>query len=222
MRLPVRYVTALGVCLMLAACSSSATSGSAPVSSSAVVPSGSSASSAPTTPDETLPARWWVWAASSAQAVNPIADATGAACATNQPEDVWFLAGTFGDGPVSRRCTVPANRPIYIPVLNNVCSVRSGESADAAAKACEGRVDRAEATIDGKPVEFPVATSEGVFTLTTVAGNPVMDLASTPAVAWGLWVGPTTLAPGPHVLHVVGVSAAFTVDVTYDLTVASP
>ena len=52
-------------------------------------------------------ARWWQWALSIPAAVNPILDATGANCARDQVDDVWFLAGTFG-GTVTRSCTIPA------------------------------------------------------------------------------------------------------------------
>lgn len=48
---------------------------------------------------EELQGRWWTWASTEPAATNPVADEDGSACGRNQPEDVWFRAGTFGTGP---------------------------------------------------------------------------------------------------------------------------
>ncbi|NJP31887.1 hypothetical protein [Micromonospora thermarum] len=63
--------------------------------------------------------RWWTWAAAEPTATNPVADRLGDHCARNQRADVWFAAGTFG-GRVTRRCTLPAGRPIVAPLVNQV------------------------------------------------------------------------------------------------------
>jgi hypothetical protein len=73
-------------------------------------------------PDEIPPLtqqRWWAWAAAEPTATNPVADQRGDHCARNQPADVWFAAGSFGDR-LTRRCTVPAGRPIIAPLVNHV------------------------------------------------------------------------------------------------------
>src|SRR5690349_20598448 len=70
----------------------------------------------PTSP-EGLAARWVRWVAGVGPMNNPVADRTGAHAAIDQPDDVWFLAGTFGGG-VERRCTVPAGRPLFFPAFN--------------------------------------------------------------------------------------------------------
>jgi hypothetical protein len=67
--------------------------------------------------------RWWQWALSIPSDRNPVVDATGLAAAQDQPKDVWFLAGIFGDGNRNRKyplrkCKVPSGMPILIPVLN--------------------------------------------------------------------------------------------------------
>jgi hypothetical protein len=51
--------------------------------------------------------RWWSWAVAEETATNPVVDRSGADCARNQPDDLWFLAGTFGVA-VRRTCSVPA------------------------------------------------------------------------------------------------------------------
>ncbi|MBM0236216.1 hypothetical protein JNW88_02050 [Micromonospora sp. ATA32] len=47
---------------------------------------------------------------------NPIKDGSGRHAGHHQPEDVWFLAGTFGGG-VARNCIVPAGRPLFFPAF---------------------------------------------------------------------------------------------------------
>src|SRR3954467_5116502 len=66
---------------------------------------------------EGLAARWVRWVAGIGPMHNPIGDTTGADAGLNQPDDVWFLAGTFGDD-VERRCNVPTDRPLFLPVFN--------------------------------------------------------------------------------------------------------
>ena len=55
--------------------------------------------------------------------------------------------------------------------------------------------------------------------MTSVAGSPVFEAGQAESVAWGIWVGPVTIPDGTHVLHVLGRSGTFTVDVTYNLNV---
>ncbi len=74
------------------------------------------------------------------------------------------------------------------------------------------------ATLDGEPLATHEATSNGVFTMTSASGSPVFEGNDGLAVAGGIWVGPTIIPAGAHVLHVLGRSGGFTVDVTYDLT----
>lgn len=62
---------------------------------------------------------WLDWAlAQPHSTASPIADTTGEFCANGQPEEVWFLAGTFNGGDVERTCTIPADRPLFFPLVN--------------------------------------------------------------------------------------------------------
>src|SRR4030081_3634226 len=63
-------------------------------------------------------ARWSQWALAIPKGTNPLLDTTGAKCAVGQGGPVWFLAGTFGSGSVSRSCTVPAGKALFFPVVN--------------------------------------------------------------------------------------------------------
>src|SRR5579884_1628590 len=63
---------------------------------------------------------WWQWALSIPTNVNPLLDTTGANCQQGQSGKVWFLAGTLGGSPVVRKCTIPAGKAIFFPVLNTI------------------------------------------------------------------------------------------------------
>ena len=167
-------------------------------------------------PERTLPARWWAWAAAAPADRNPVADRTGRWCAEGQPADVWFLAGTFGEEGVRRRCTVPAGRPVYLPLLNRVCPLESGRSAESAIEGCAFADRRTSATLDGRALRAKEDTSGGAFHL---EGAEALGLGAGDVVAWGIWAGPVTLAPGRHTLVISGSAADFAVGVTYTLTV---
>lgn len=186
-----------------------------------VTPNPSSTASAPgkaaTEPEQTLPARWWTWAAGSPRGESPIADTTGEFCDQGQPDDVFFLAGTFGEEGVKRTCTVPAGKPVYFPLLNQVCLVEGKQSDAAALKGCELFGD-ARATLDGILLDAEEQTSGARFRFKPRRGND-LDLSAGDAVAWGIWTGPLELEPGEHTLEISAESDDFAVGVTYELTV---
>ena len=65
-------------------------------------------------------AEWWRWALEIPAAANPLLDETGEDCAEGQRGHVWFLAGTFGSGSVTRSCTIPAGTALFFPLANGV------------------------------------------------------------------------------------------------------
>src|SRR5215208_1828998 len=75
---------------------------------------------------EKLTAEWWNWATS----INPSplegSYNGGDQCEGEYVEGVFFLAGSVGTDPVERTCTVPADTPIFFPVVNVVCSEAFG------------------------------------------------------------------------------------------------
>ena len=66
-------------------------------------------------------ARWWQWALSIPDKVNPISDLTGEHCSEGQKGPVWFLGGTWG-GSAERTCTIPAGKAILWAPINYSCS----------------------------------------------------------------------------------------------------
>ncbi|MGV9778647.1 signal protein [Streptosporangium sp. NPDC003464] len=163
-------------------------------------------------PAETIQGRWWTWAASEGESTNPVTDTTGEFCDRNQPEDLWFLAGTFG-GNSQRTCWVPAERPLVFPLVNLADSEASCKEFMATA---EGR-----ATLNGKPVASERMEDDSVA-VTGVAGNPLTGEEGTDTYyACGIWVRLQPLQPGRHTLTIRGSSGDFYAGVDYTLIVES-
>jgi hypothetical protein len=172
----------------------------------------------PYTPDspEGLAARWVRWVADAGPVSNPVEDETGQYAGQNQPDDVWFLAGTYGRKPVERRCLVPIGRELFLPVFN-LWDVGSGGPPPV--------VERAfgSLTLDGVAVE-PVEIGTPIpFTVAGARLNGVTGRKSPfPVTVWGLWSHLPALEPGEHDLHAVGGDGeGFVVDVRYRLSVVA-
>jgi len=173
-------------------------------------------------------AKWWTWVLQQPKASNPLFDDTGDRCANGQSGKVWFLAGTTG-GTVTRSCTVPNGKFIYIPVANLVYVVTPGnppgDSIDLAKEWLDtnwpNHSDLA-AEIDGKSVGNldKYAVRSPAFWVNLPAGN-VFDLAAGKyqALAQGIQLMLNPLPPGKHTLHVHSKMGDSTIDATYDLTV---
>ncbi|MFE3742242.1 signal protein [Streptomyces sp. NPDC059134] len=158
----------------------------------------------------TLQSRWWTWASTEPEPTNPVADQNGGSCERNQPEDVWFLAGTFGTY-TERTCTVPGGVPVAFPLLN-----RLGEPAD-----CAGFMRTAEgsAVLDGEKIAPDIYRGEPVE-VRSVVGNPVTGTSGHfTTIACGLWVQLPPLTTGSHTLTIRGRSGDFATGVDYALTV---
>ncbi|PZG24442.1 signal protein [Micromonospora craterilacus] len=156
--------------------------------------------------------RWWAWAAAEPTATNPVADRLGDHCARNQPGDVWFAAGTFG-GRVTRRCTLPAGRPIIAPLVNRVTT----DEAD-----CDELLGAADgwAVMDGDRVIPQKLPSERVR-FDVVAGSPLFgsDGGSFEGVACGLWIALAPPKAGEHQLVIRGGAGDLQIWVEYQLDV---
>ncbi|MGW7103887.1 hypothetical protein [Streptomyces sp. NPDC054838] len=152
-----------------------------------------------------LAARWWKWALSAPEEQSPVADTTGRNAGWRQPDDLWFLAGTYG-GRVVRRCGIPAGRPVFFPVLNTQRRAVPFVTGPWALG-----VARASAALNSTPLTVREFSSKTFLAM------------GSPRVAWGLWCGLTPLPPGQFVLEIDGATTnGFRVDTTYHLTVTEP
>lgn len=193
-----------------------------------------------------LSADWWEWALSIPLSVNPLLDTTGANCMVGQHGGTWFLGGFFGGNPnpISRNCTVPANKMIFFPVYNsinidtpNVCGQDSHHipvsELRAAAAAEVSHVAKLSVTLDGTPVKpikrlrSPVFTAalpeENLFDPPCAGAGGVPAGVYSPAVDEGYYVTIDSLRNGSHTLHFTAKNdgGQLVQDVTYHLDVVS-
>ncbi|MFI6278545.1 signal protein [Streptomyces sp. NPDC050988] len=162
---------------------------------------------------EDLQSRWWTWAMSEPEPTNPVADEDGSECERNQPQDMWFLAGTFGT-QAERACSIPDGAPIAFPLVNLM-----GGPAD-----CADFMSTAKgsAVLDGKKVGSETIRGETI-SVQGVADNPVTGTHERfTTTGCGLWVQMPPLKPGKHTLTIRGQAQDFSVGVDYSLTVDAP
>ncbi|MCM0675051.1 hypothetical protein NCC78_10165 [Micromonospora phytophila] len=168
----------------------------------------------PTTSPEGLAARWVRWVAAHGSLKNPIRDTTGEHASHHQPDDVWFLAGSYG-GSVARRCAVPAGRPLFFPAFNMWrWPAEPGEVPLVAAAT-------GHATLDGTPVALTTIGTPTPFEVRGVLGNGVTSRPGATAVSvWGLWVRLDPPGPGAHELTFGGTDGGrFWVEAQYRIVV---
>ena len=164
---------------------------------------------------EGLAARWVQWVAASGPLKNPVEDEDGRHAAHNQPDDVWFLAGTSGR-QLQRRCTVPAGRDLFLPAFN--FWMVPAEGPPPVPDQAFGRLE-----VDGEEVELDEISTPRPFVVAGARLNGVTRSRRVlPVTVWGLWKRVPALAPGAHTVRAVGGDGyGFTVDVGYSLTVAA-
>jgi hypothetical protein len=177
-------------------------------------------------------ATWWPWALNEPAATNPVLDPTGANCAVGQSSSkVWLLAGTFGfNSPAVRACTVPKDRALLVPVLNNFWCVfpedppeqRTPEFIRAQMSFMRTDATGLSVTVDGvvvrdvasfyvESIPWPYAFRPGnIFGL---------DWICAPAVDFGYYVMVKPLSPGKHEIRFKGAFPGFQTDTIYELTV---
>ena len=168
---------------------------------------------APDSP-EGLAARWVRWAASSSRLSNPISDTSGKHAAVHQPDDVWFLAGTFG-GTAHRRCAVPSGVPIFFPVINMWEWPATGPASQLSHPV-------AALVVDGVPAELVEINTPVPFEVAGAAGNPITrSRKPIPTAVWGLWRKLEALPEGSHTIRFEGGDGhRFKVAVAYEILVS--
>jgi len=182
-------------------------------------------------------ARWMQWAFSIPAGTSPIADTTGAHCGELQSGPVWFLAGTFGTGPVTRTCTVPAGKALFFPLaattfgagvfdceptvpgtLCNLATLRAAAELPLDGAVLSVRLDgTALEHLRAQRVQVPVMTL--TYPSDSVFGAEAGTYA--PNVGDGYWLMLEPPSKGSHTLHFKAqLTNGFVVDVTYHLTIA--
>jgi hypothetical protein len=176
-------------------------------------------------------ADWWVWALSQPVTTNPVLDTTGEHCEVAQQGNVWFLAGTFSSGSVTRDCTVPAGTALLIPVINSFyCALaedppeqQTEEYVRAQVAFVEDTASGLSLTVDGRTVRRLTYEESEIFSVVLPADNlfglPAGTVAN-PCADAGYYALVPPLSVGEHTVRIQGTLGTFMVDVTYHLTVA--
>ncbi len=159
---------------------------------------------------EDLQGRWWTWAMSEPERTNPVTDEDGSDCERNQPQDVWFLAGTFGTR-AERTCSIPGGVPVAFPLVNLMGGPQDCTSFMSTAKGA--------AVLDGKKVDSESSRGESI-SVQGVLFNPVTGTDERfTTTGCGIWVQLPPLKPGKHTLTIRGEAQDLSVGVDYSLTV---
>jgi hypothetical protein len=187
-------------------------------------------------PASELAARWWQWVLEIPAAQNPLLDTTGEFAAVGQSGPVWFLAGTWGGGPATRRFTVPAGKPLFFPIVNYfACGFlhAPGLNSDyppgpiayerAMCKEFIDTVTYLACEVDGVAIQITQQNREQSvpFALYLPAGNVFQEAPtwSAPGVDEGYYVLLAPLARGQHTIRFAAAGPDFSLEVTDYITV---
>ena len=152
---------------------------------------------------------WWQWAAAMPPARSAVRDETGVACAEGQSGPVWFLAGGYGSSRIHRACSIPADRHLFFPVINQMqefwpATAADCDAAKAAVAALNDEFVYLKVILDGVLLEQPERFRIGSETcfdpyecVPAEAGAPSDVVAATD----GYWIMLRPLPPGPHRLE---------------------
>jgi hypothetical protein len=125
-------------------------------------------------------ARWWQWAASMPEEINPNFDTTGERCGYGQSGPVLFMPASFGE-PFERTCVVAEGTAIYVVVAGTECSTvepppffgRNEEELRVCASAALDEATNYQASVNGEGVADLEAyrTASPLFTMTFPENN---------------------------------------------------
>jgi hypothetical protein len=171
-----------------------------------------------------LAANWWKWAETQPAGVNPVTDTTGVNCGQGQSGSVWFLAGSFSGGTVTRTCKVPYGKTIVFPIVNasyqafltDDPSTRTESYVRGQAACVLQGASGLEADVDGVPVLFPqwyleksnefdvvlpYSTDPALTNIFGATPSDIPQMTLSPGYYTGYYVGVSPLTPGQHKIH---------------------
>lgn len=174
--------------------------------------------------------QWWI---SIPADRHPFFDATGSFCQEGQEGPVFFLGSVFiaPGGIVTRSCTVPSKKAIYLPVTGSLCSpVTDGTTTPAQSRECarvfadnafDVFVDIDGVSIDIADYRTATETFDGLFPAGGLFGNSEpLGVEDIVADGYNLMLPPQSV--GHHLIRVRGKNHLFpgnSWDLTYYLTV---
>lgn len=167
--------------------------------------------------------RYWQWERSFPSGNQPSADNTGSLCQNRQNQDVFFLSGSVSSSPITRKCTLPTNKYILIPISNvlaqfdgksNInCDTLQKTAREANEAAINLSIHLSNMTLGS---DFMSKIESGCFNLTDNTRG-VSGLAA----GAGFWVVLEPLKPGQYFIRFTGkyLYDGFYQDVSYHIEV---
>ncbi|UQN06528.1 hypothetical protein [Deinococcus sp. QL22] len=157
---------------------------------------------------------WWLWAVTAPEGASPVEDLTGEHCAVNQEPGVWFLAGSYQNGTlVERRCSLPAQTPVFFPVMNIYAAGETQRGCNAVLRQGKAGLDRLKnlrVTLDGQAVE---GAARGRMEACTYLEEAELWFGSD-----GWWMA-LNLPTGAHTLAFSAEQPGFKQNLRYELSV---
>jgi hypothetical protein len=198
-----------------------------------------------------LTARWWQWVYAQPAALddegintNPVLDTTGKYANVGQEDGIgpankfFFLTGLFAPGgAATRTVTLPEGKALFFPIFNsevdNAVAPPTDYSVPELKAIAKGQIDAAtelSATFDGHKAKifrstsptfhYTVPDEDSIYEFFGLVG-PQFEGTIKPAVADGYWAYIPPPPAGSHTLNIQSVAPGFSLNVTYDLTVAA-
>lgn len=183
-------------------------------------------------------AAWWQWLAGIPEdGSHPFIDLSGAYCARDQDEAVFFLPGSLivfvinGNPVPQTQCVVPCGKPILLAIswalmwAPGDCEPERMEDCVALARSTVDQVTSVEATVDGVPIPCPenhrVASPVFDFTLPPPPNLFSLDEPLTrKGVSDGHWLLLKPLPPGRHTILLTLFVGGEELPLLHELTVA--
>lgn len=170
--------------------------------------------------------QWFHWIMPFPSNESPTLDQTGNLTMKYQPKSsIYMLPGEHSSVAPDRHITIPANKPIMMPVLWSIVSTYSpvvGESfiQNASAFFAKDPPSRLFATLDNKPLPIVTITTP-VFRLNIPSNNAFEMEGGGDAwvVSSGYWVFLNPLSLGNHTLTYVGATHDYVNGATFYLNV---
>lgn len=157
-------------------------------------------------------ASWWKWLMELPVEGNPSVDTVNFDVTAGQSGNVWFLAEPFTTLPVTRTCTIPAGKGLFVALLTAEASALEGlgttdSSQLANAIFSADHIINLSATIDGitigNLISYRAASPQFTFTAPTPWLYGATGGTST-SVGDGYYLMFRSLPTGNHTLHYSG------------------
>ncbi|MCB0105006.1 MAG: hypothetical protein KDE53_03840 [Caldilineaceae bacterium] len=181
------------------------------------------------TPQAVWSADWWQWAERLSNA--PIVAEGNVDCGLGQSGDLWFLAGTTGEQPVVRTCTVPADTIFLVPIHTVAWGNEGSETLSVPEKraALDGVYSAQEpGLLNSKLCRLESSVDGHAFSNMRLQSPTFPHKGDPEGVADGFWFA-FRASEGSHEVRFRGTLCDFNsnapindVDVTYQLTVEAP